>query len=98
MSHKTTFSCSNTYLNTELGLTRKCNRKNCPGILTQVWVRYKDKGPLQKEEECTCCGKVVKPYRKRPEGKPYHQRGGRRDAKDFRQERKDKVHNQGRRD
>jgi hypothetical protein len=64
MSHKTTFTCSDTYLTTELQLTRRCTRRNCPGILTQVWVRYKDKGPLVKEEECTCCGKIVKPYNK----------------------------------
>lgn len=64
MSKKTSLTLSNLYGIEELKLTNICPRRSCGGLLTEVWVRYKDQGPIRKEKECTTCGKVIKQYRK----------------------------------
>jgi len=44
----------------ELGSGRKCTRKSCPGNMVEVWTQYKNQGPINKEQECCVCGKVMK--------------------------------------
>ena len=44
----------------ELHLNCSCSRPNCRGTMILVLTRYEDHGPLNKEYECTSCGKVKK--------------------------------------
>lgn len=51
---------SHEYLREELQANYPCPRNNCRGTMVLVFTRYEDHGPLNKEFECTCCGKIKK--------------------------------------
>ena len=48
------------YLETYLGPWKKCPKSKCTGYMTEVFARYFDHGPINKELECSTCGKVIK--------------------------------------
>jgi len=55
------------YMKEELNYIKKCPRRSCQGMLVEVWVRYENKGPINKESECCQCSKVVKDLRYKEE-------------------------------
>lgn len=53
------------YLDNELGIKEECPKPSCSGTLNEVWVRYAQNQKPIRELECTTCGKIVRPHRKK---------------------------------
>lgn len=41
-----------------LGEFKPCPLHSCKGSLTEVYVRYENRGKIKKELECSTCGKI----------------------------------------
>lgn len=54
--------CAPIYVKEYLGPVKYCTKRSCSGKMVEVFVRYKDHGPIRKEFECTSCGRTMKDY------------------------------------
>jgi hypothetical protein len=58
--HNRINSISLNFMNELFPNRKKCPRKSCKGIMVEVLSRYFNQGPINYEQECTMCGKVIK--------------------------------------
>ena len=61
---------------------KTCPKYSCPGIMLEMWTRYKDHGVINIEMECSKCGKVIKDPRFRQQRRNNYNKNTRRYGKD----------------